>query len=73
MTEKKKYIYADENANIHILTEDDLPKCPKNGEISPSVWIIGNKPEPPTPEVEHINCRCSVPIFRKEAGSDRND
>ena len=60
MTEKKKYVYADENGYVHILTEEELPKCPRTGGISPSVWIIGDKKE--TPKVEHINCRCKVDL-----------
>lgn len=39
-TEKQKYIHCDENGNITILSEDDLPKCPKTNDISPRVIII---------------------------------
>ena len=41
MTEEQKYVHCDENGNIMVLTEDDLPKCPQTNEISPKVWIIG--------------------------------
>lgn len=61
MNEKKKYVHCDENGNITILTEEDLPKCPITNEISPKVWIIGSKK--PTPEIEPINCRCSVHLI----------
>ena len=60
MTEEQKYIHCDENGNITVLTEDDLPKCPKTNEISPSVWIMGTVKE--TSELEHINCRCSMEL-----------
>ena len=58
---EKQYYYSDENGNIHILTEDDLPKCPKTGGISPSVLILGDEKE--EQNVEHINCRCSVHLL----------
>jgi len=61
MTEKQKYIHCDENGNITILSEDDLPKCPITNDISPKVIIIGGNAKP-TSEVEHINCRCCVNI-----------
>ena len=59
-TEKQNYIHCDENGNITILSEDDSPKCPKTNDISPRIIIIGNAK--PTPEVEHINCRCCFNI-----------
>ena len=58
MTER--YYYADENSNIHILTEEDLPKCPKTGGISPSITIIGEKEKNQSELTEHINCKCIV-------------
>lgn len=62
MTEDK-YCYCDENGNVHILTEDDLPKCPRTGGISPSVFIIGDKR---IAKGEPINCGCDGHIFCKE-------
>lgn len=58
MIEEQKYIHCDENGNIIVLTEDDLPKCPKTNEISPKVWIIGDTK--PSPKIDHINCRCCM-------------
>lgn len=58
---EKQYYYSDENGNIHILTEKDLPKCPKSNDISPSVIIISGNAKP-TSEVEHINCRCCMEL-----------
>lgn len=60
MMGEKLYYYSDENGNPHILTEEDLPKCPKTNGISPSVWIIGDVKE--TPMVKHINCRCCMEL-----------
>ena len=68
MSEKKKYIYGDENGNIHILTEDDLPKCPISGEPV-GVWIIGGKKKK-TSKTEHINCRCETEITCNSPDSD---
>jgi len=63
---EKQYYYSDENGNIHILTEDDLPKCPKTGGISPSVLILGDKKE--EQNMEHINCRCSLTPYGASKG-----
>lgn len=68
MTGKEKYIYADENGNIHILTEDDLPKCPISGEPV-GVWIIGGK-KSKSLRTEHINCRCETEITCTDCDSD---
>ena len=57
---EKRYWYCDENGKIHIVTEEDLPKCPKTNGISPAVWIMGTVKE--TSELEHINCRCSMEL-----------
>ena len=62
---EKQYYYSDENGNIHILAEKDLPKCPKTNEISPRVIIIGGDAKP-TQEVEHINCRCHMELNEDE-------
>ena len=67
MTDKKKYIYGDENGNVHILTEDDLPKCPRTGEPV-GVWIIGGKKN--TYKTEHINCKCESEITCSSPDSD---
>ena len=69
MTEKQKDVHCDENGNITKLTEDDLPKCPRTGGISPRVWIIGG-PKEDLPKVEHINCRCNMEITCNSADSD---
>ena len=61
MNEKEKYIYCDENGNVHILTYDDLPKCPITGEPV-GVFIIGGKKEKAV-DVEHFNCRCEIEII----------
>ena len=67
MTEKEKYIYADENGNIHTLTEDELPRCPITGE--PVAWIIGGK-KSKSLRTEHINCRCESEITCTDCDSD---
>lgn len=53
----KKYIHADENGNIHILSEDDLQKCPLTGGISPNVIIIGEPIIIPNISDGHIFCK----------------
>ena len=68
MTKKQKYIYADENGNVHTLTEDDLPKCPMTGEPV-GVFIIGGKKKK-TRKFEHINCLCEAEITCNNADDD---
>lgn len=61
MTEKR-FIHCDENENITILTEENLPKCPKTNGISPKVWIIGEKKRKQNIPVKHLNCRCAYEL-----------
>ena len=64
---EKQYMYADENGNIFVVNEKDLPRCPRNGGISPNVIIIGEAKA--KPKIEHVNCRC-VPFPLMEEKED---
>lgn len=66
MTENDVYCYYDAKGKIHILTEDELPKCPRTGEIA-SVFVIGGYKKKKCP---HINGRGVLELTCNSCDSD---